>query len=53
MSSNSSRLLLLCGLTAAAAGCPGSASTLPHQLWIAMNQTEAAIQLVDVQPEPF
>jgi hypothetical protein len=37
------------------AGCPNDTppSGLPKQLWLSPNLTEAAVQLIDHQPDPF
>jgi hypothetical protein len=47
MMPRSASLLLIC-----LAGCT-EPSSLPKQLWLAPNQTEAVVQLIDHQPDPF
>jgi hypothetical protein len=34
-------------------GACSESSSLPHQLWIGIDKTEANIQLVDREPDPF
>jgi hypothetical protein len=45
---------LLIGLTTLTLGCGGGATDLnPKQLWLALNGSERAEQLVATQPAPF
>ncbi len=45
---------LLLGLAALASACNApSTDANPRQLWITLNGSERAIQLVPMQPDPF
>ena len=46
-------LYLLIGVSAALAGCGGTPDTNPKQLWLALNGSERAVQLIGTQPSPF
>ena len=51
MTTYASRILPLIALTTLAAlSCGGSN---PHQIWLALNGSERAVQLVDHDPGPF
>jgi hypothetical protein len=48
-------LYLLIGVTTLTLGCGGGPATdlNPKQLWLALNGSERAEQLVTIQPAPF
>jgi hypothetical protein len=47
-------LYLLIGVSAVIAGCGGGTpGTNPKQLWLALNGSERAVQLIDHEPSPF
>lgn len=46
-------LNLLIGITALTLGCGGTNDPNPKQLWLALNGSERAEQLIAVQPVPF